>query len=116
MSTRTQNQFTGNSTREDVDRNKLKVRSSCALIIHEVLYVIDFQHNLYSKVVLLGLGFSFSFSGNKLDIYFDSNSFGHGYLSDSFIKLCFNDSISSFSLLMRTLSMLNSTYTWIYWK
>lgn len=46
---------------------------------------------------MLRLDYTLSFSDNKLSINLES--FGHGYLSNSFIKLDMDDSISSFTSL-----------------
>lgn len=41
------------------------LRSGGTLILHDVIYVPGIQHNLLSVVDMLGLGCTFSFSGNR---------------------------------------------------
>lgn len=60
--------------------------------------------------------FAFKFGDNKLSIYFDYNSFEHGYLSEGFIKLDLDDSIYSYLVIDENFDSLNGIYAKTYRK
>lgn len=68
------------------------------------LFSINFCRWLYART-----WFYFSFSSNKLNLNLDYNLFGHGYLSNGFMKIDLDDVISSFLtwLLMKMFCLLN---------
>lgn len=93
---------------------QLKLCSRHMLIIYGVLYVLDVQHILlstqYFTSSLLGLGFTFTFSGNKLNICSGANLFIHTIMSSGFIKLDLDHSISPFSYIaLEYFNLLNVT-------
>lgn len=77
ISVGTQNLFMGYSTCEDVigvGSYQLKLCSGRTLNLHDVFYAHGVPCSLFSSYDLILL----SLSGNMLNFFFDSNSFGHG--------------------------------------
>ena len=90
--------FVGNGASEDtigVGSYQLHLRSSCTLLLHDVLHVSGIQHNLLSVTALISFGFSFEFFNNGLVIFANGVLYGHGSFMDGFVKLGLNVSSHS---------------------
>ncbi len=80
----------GNGLREQVlgvGVYRIRMRNGYVLLLHDVLYVPTVQCNLCSVLALLTLGYSFNFSGNKMDVYLNNKFVFCGQFTSGFFRL-----------------------------
>jgi len=78
----------GNGSEEDVlGVRTLRLRGGNKQLFHDALYAPGVRRSLFCFVLLLRIGFSFSFRTDGLDLFYNGNSFGHATLKGDFIIL-----------------------------
>lgn len=95
----------------------LKLRQGRTLILHDVLYAPDIRRNLVSVNSMLRLGFSFLLEGNSVKIFLATKFYGFGFMSDGFMVLDIDNSISydankSISLVASSSDVNNDFVIW----
>jgi len=66
---------------------QLRLRGVNKLLLHDALYAPRVRYSVVPFVLLMRIGFSFSFRINGLDLFYNGNLFGHATLKGDFIVL-----------------------------
>jgi len=80
----------GNRSKEDVlgvETYQFRLCGGNELLLHDALYVCGVRCSLVSFVSLMRIGFSFGYRTDGLDLFYNSNLFGHATLKGDFIVL-----------------------------